>query len=56
VALGSNAAPAVPSLIEMYDSHPDPFIRQHVCSVLGLIGPPAEQAVPMPRQPISARW
>jgi hypothetical protein len=45
--LGSNAAPAVPQLIKMYDSHPDASWSFYVPLAVGFVGPPAKLAVPM---------
>jgi hypothetical protein len=45
--LGSNAAPAVPQLIKMYNSHPNASWSSYVPLAVGFVGPPAKQAVPM---------
>jgi hypothetical protein len=43
--LVEEAAGATPELIQMYDTHPDSLSRQYIVTVLGLIGPKANEAV-----------
>ncbi len=45
--LGSNAAPAIPRLIAIYDRCPSPFVRQEIPLVLVSIGPAARSATPL---------
>jgi HEAT repeat protein len=44
--LGSNAAPAVPELMKIYDDGPYPYTRQVISQVLGEIGPTAKASLP----------
>jgi len=46
-ALGTNAGPAVPQLMEIYNRESNRNTRNWVLSGLAEIGPPAEQAVPL---------
>jgi hypothetical protein len=45
--LGTNAGPAVPQLLEIYNRESDRDTRDRVVSALTQIGPPAQPAVPM---------
>jgi hypothetical protein len=46
-AIGTNAGPAVPQLIEIFNRESDRDTKDWVLPVLAEIGPPAEPAVPM---------
>lgn len=46
-SLADRAAVAVPELIQLYDSHPDPSSRTAIVYVLREIGPNAKAAVPV---------
>jgi HEAT repeat protein len=45
--LGSNAAPAVPQLIKIYDNHPNASWSSYVPLAVGFVGPLAKSVVPM---------
>jgi HEAT repeat protein len=45
--LGTNALPAIPELMEIYERHPSLLSQQIVPGILSGIGPPAEMAIPM---------
>jgi hypothetical protein len=46
-ALGSRASNAVPGLVAIFEANPSPFPQQAVPAILGEIGPPAEEAIPV---------
>jgi HEAT repeats/PBS lyase HEAT-like repeat len=45
--LGTNAAPAVPQLMQIYERHPSVMSQQVVPAILAQIGPSAKAAVPL---------